>query len=46
VGGIALLVSFRNVVRSKVRAIERDTSMSSYSEYPVPPLPEKKAADA
>jgi hypothetical protein len=46
VGGIALLWSFRNLVRGRARAIERDTTMSSYSEFPVPPLPEKKAADA
>ncbi|HUL99073.1 MAG TPA: NADH-quinone oxidoreductase subunit H, partial [Mycobacterium sp.] len=45
-GGIALLVSFRNLVRGKARAVEPASSTSTYSEFPVPPLPEKRGADA
>jgi NADH-quinone oxidoreductase subunit H len=46
VGGIALLMSFRNILRGKPQPAEPGTTTSSYSDFPVPPLPEKKAADA
>ena len=47
VAGIALIVSFRNLVRARYLPVVPDTPASAYSEYPVPPLPsQKEAADA
>jgi NADH-quinone oxidoreductase subunit H len=47
VAGIALLVSFRNLVRAKARPVARDAQTTAYSDFPVPPLPsQKEAADA
>ena len=44
VAGVALLLFFRNLVRAKYRPIPET---STYSDFPVPPLPAKKeAADA
>jgi hypothetical protein len=45
VGGIALVLSVRSLVLSRARSVALDTS-TPYSDFPVPPLPEKKAADA
>jgi NADH-quinone oxidoreductase subunit H len=45
VGGFALLLLFRNLVRARFSTVEADTA--TYSEFPVPPLPDQKeGADA
>ncbi|MBV9513751.1 MAG: NADH-quinone oxidoreductase subunit NuoH [Mycobacteriaceae bacterium] len=47
VAGIALLLFFRNALRSKESTAVSGVSITSYTEYPVPPLPsQKEAADA
>ncbi|MBV8965657.1 MAG: NADH-quinone oxidoreductase subunit NuoH [Mycobacteriaceae bacterium] len=47
VAGIALLLFFRNALRSKESTAISGVSITSYTEYPVPPLPsQKEAADA
>jgi len=45
VAGFALLLLFRNLVRARFSTVEADTA--TYSEFPVPPLPDQKeGADA
>ena len=45
VAGFALLLLFRNLVRARFSPVEADTA--TYSEFPVPPLPDQKeGADA
>ena len=45
VGGFALLLLFRNLVRARFSPVKADTA--TYSDFPVPPLPDQKeGADA
>ena len=47
VGGVALLLSFRNLVRAKEPPVAPHPRAPTYTEFPVPPLPgRKEAADA
>lgn len=46
VATVTLLMAMRNVLRPKPQTTQPDITTSSYSDFPVPPLPEKKAADA
>ena len=47
VGGVALLLSFRNLMRARERPVAPHPRAPTYTEFPVPPLPgRKEAADA
>ena len=42
VGGVALLLSFRNLVRAKEPPVAPHPRAPTYTEFPVPPLPGRK----
>ena len=42
VGGVALLLSFRNLVRARERPVAPHPRAPTYTEFPVPPLPGRK----
>jgi NADH-quinone oxidoreductase subunit H len=46
IGAVALLASVRALVGGKPQQAEPGITASSYSDFPVPPLPEKKATNA
>jgi NADH-quinone oxidoreductase subunit H len=47
VAGVALLLSFRNLLRPKERPVVGHAEVAAYTDFPVPPLPSRKeAADA
>jgi NADH-quinone oxidoreductase subunit H len=46
VAGVALLIFFRNLVRTKYRPAAPDIPTSAHTDFPVPPLPSKERADA
>jgi NADH-quinone oxidoreductase subunit H len=47
VAAVALLASFRNLVRAKELPVAPDTRATAYTDFPVPPLPgRKEPADA
>jgi NADH-quinone oxidoreductase subunit H len=46
IGAIALIASVRNLVGGKPQPSEPGVTTSSYSDFPVPPLPDRKTTNA